>query len=101
MEHAAKLQRDEVKAERKRQAAASAKRIDIIRSKKWPLPIEQTVIERKVQIGMTSEQVTMAWGKPSRINRSIGRWGEHEQWVYGSTYLYFENGILKSYQDSR
>jgi hypothetical protein len=90
----------QVRNEEAKATAAAKKahdsRIARIKAKQWPLPIEQTVIERKVQIGMTAEQVTMAWGKPSRINRSVGRWGEHEQWVYGSTYLYFENGILDS-----
>jgi hypothetical protein len=53
------------------------------------------------RIGMTAEQVTMAWGKPSKINHSVGSWGIYEQWVYGSNYFYFEGAVLKSYQDSR
>jgi len=48
---------------------------------------------------MTKEQVLASWGKPEDINRSVGRWGVHEQWIYDSTYLYFENGILTSFQD--
>jgi hypothetical protein len=50
-------------------------------------------------IGMTKEMATISLGKPNRINRSVGSWGVHEQWVYDSVYLYFENEKLTSYQD--
>jgi hypothetical protein len=46
---------------------------------------------------MTQEQVLMAWGKPDHIKRSEGGWGVYEQWIYGSTSLYFERGILNNY----
>ncbi len=54
-----------------------------------------------VYIGMTEEMALMARGRPSDINRSVGSWGVNEQWVYRSsdTYLYFDNGILTSWQD--
>lgn len=57
------------------------------------------ILERKIWIGMTDELAIESWGKPNDINRSVGSWGVHEQWVYSSTYLYFENGILTSWQD--
>ena len=95
-----KLRRDKAAA-KARAAKASADRIAAIKAKHWPSAIEKAVIEKKIQIGMTAEQVRLAWGKPRRINRSVGVWGTHEQWVYGSTYLYFENDILTSFQDSR
>jgi hypothetical protein len=82
-------------------AKRAASRANEIKAKKWPADIEKAVIDRKIRIGMTDEQVRMAWGKPETINRSVGSWGTHEQWVYGRTYLYLENGFLKSYQDSR
>jgi hypothetical protein len=69
-------------------------------SKKWPITIEQAVIERQVQIRMTAEQVSMAWGNRSANKRSVGSWGTHEQWVYGNTYLYFQNGVLTSYKNA-
>jgi hypothetical protein len=53
----------------------------------------------EIRIGMTKEMAVVAWGKPYDINRTVGSWGIHEQWVYGSRYLYFENGILTSFQD--
>jgi hypothetical protein len=90
--------RDAARAATKRKEAETA-RATSIRAKKWPAAIEQAVLKRQVQIGM--EQARMAWGRPEKINRRVGSWGTHEQWVYGSTYLYFENGILRSFQDSR
>jgi len=50
-------------------------------------------------IGMTREQAESKFGLPMDVNRSVGSWGVHEQWVYNRTYLYFENGILTSWQD--
>jgi DNA-directed RNA polymerase subunit RPC12/RpoP len=65
----------------------------------WPDEILGTIACGQVQIGMTPEQARAAWGAPEDINRSVGSWGVHEQWVYGNTYLYFQNGKLTSFQD--
>jgi hypothetical protein len=67
----------------------------------WENDICNTIAEKKVQIGMTSNQVISSWGKPEKNNRTVGSWGTHEQWVYGNTYLYFENGIFTSFQDEK
>jgi len=48
---------------------------------------------------MTEDMVLMSIGPPDDINRTIGSWGVHEQWVYTGRYLYFKNGVLKSFQD--
>jgi hypothetical protein len=82
------------------QTKRTADRLAQIKAKNWSPDIEQSVIERKVRLGMTAEQVIMAWGKPNHLNKTVGSWGVHEQWVYNSQYLYFENGVLKSYQTS-
>lgn len=50
-------------------------------------------------IGMSREMATISLGRPNDINRTVGSWGVHEQWVYDDLYLYFENGKLTSYQD--
>lgn len=68
-----------------------------IRAKGWPMAISQLVIDGKIAVGMSQAQVMMAWGKPDHTKRSEGGWGEYEQWNYGSTYLYFERGILNNY----
>lgn len=67
----------------------------------WDEEICRLILQGKIRLGMTKEQVIASWGKPERVNRSVGTWGIHEQWVYGTfgPYLYFENGILTSWQD--
>jgi hypothetical protein len=76
-------------------------RIAEIRRRKWAAEIERAVISKKILLGMTYEQIQMSWGKPQRVNRSVGAWGVREQWIYGSTYLYVENGKLASWQETR
>lgn len=53
----------------------------------------ETILEEKFKIGFTEEMTILSLGKPNDINRS----SFGEQWVYSSTYLYFENGILTSF----
>lgn len=94
--------------ERKSQKLAAEKelkkQIKAIRDKykkfKWSKKIWNSIETGKVFIGMTKLQATLAWGEPESVNRTIGLWGEHEQWVYThKSYLYFENGILKTIQN--
>lgn len=64
--------------------------------------IKRCILEGKITKGMTTKDVLASWGRPNDINRSVGSWGVHEQWVYGRTdasYLYFENDILTSWQN--
>ncbi len=64
--------------------------------KKWGT----IVADKNIQIGMTDKMVLDSWGQPDDINRTVGSWGVHEQWVYGADqYLYFENGKLTGWQD--
>ncbi len=57
--------------------------------------------DNRVVIGMTKEMVTASIGYPQDINRSVGSWGVHEQWVYSKRgiYVYFENEKVTSFQD--
>lgn len=70
-------------------------------------PDEQRIITAtatgKVTRGMTAAQVQSSWGRPTKINRSSGSYGTHEQWVYDrgnfrAQYVYLENGIVTSFQ---
>lgn len=61
--------------------------------------VAKHILAGRFILGMTDKQVRASKGNPDRKNRSIGRWGVHEQWVYPHSYLYFENGILTSWQD--
>lgn len=59
----------------------------------------ERVFAGKIWLGMTKEMAEDSWGKPSDINRTVGSWGVKEQWIYSDAYLYFDNGILNSWQD--
>lgn len=86
------------KAEAERQA--EMKPIERIMEKYNCDEMTATLIHTKrVKIGMTAEQCRAAWGRPQDINRTVGSYGVHEQWCYNGSYLYFEDGILTSYQN--
>ena len=63
------------------------------------------MLEKNYRIGWTEEMVIESLGYPDDVNRSVGSWGVHEQWIYrykytyDATYLYFENGKLRSFQN--
>ena len=62
----------------------------------------EAILKGIVHLQMTSEQVRASIGLPDDINRTVYSFGVHEQWVYGKygdRYLYFEDGILTSWQD--
>jgi len=59
---------------------------------------QETIKKRRIQIGMSPCMAVAAWGRPDDINRSVGSFGVHEQWVYPANYLYFEDGVLTSFQ---
>ena len=71
----------------------------------WAMDVCQTMDEKKVMIGMTADQVLLAWGKPTAVNVTTTANRQHEQWIYGTTspreYLYLDNDVLKSMQHSR
>lgn len=66
--------------------------------------VAQAISLQKVIIGMTEAEVIRSWGRPDKINRTRGIGYRSEQWVYerngisSSQYLYFDNGILRSFQ---
>jgi len=78
-----KIQAEKQKAARK--SAMIAKYGDQIASR---------ILEGSVWLGMTDEMARDSWGEPSKIDRTVTSNLVHEQWVYPSLYLYFENGIL-------
>lgn len=51
-------------------------------------------------IGMNEEMALFSLGKPLDVNRTVGSWGTHEQWVFNNNlFIYFENGKLTSFQN--
>lgn len=90
------IRKEKAKVQREREAPI--KRKD--RIKTFSPEIQRNIKERKIRMGMTKEQVLLSWGYPNKVNRSVGEWGEHEQWCYPSSrYLYFENDVLTNWQD--
>ena len=66
----------------------------------WSDETWNLIKKQHVRLGWGKEKCIMSWGRPEDINKTIGAWGVHEQWVYGSSsYLYFENGVLSSIQN--
>lgn len=55
---------------------------------------------KSIQMGMREEALICSWGRPSDVNKSVGSWGEHKQYVYGGgSYVYVENGRVTSWQN--
>ena len=71
----------------------------ILDNPKLKKKFKDAISEGSVILGMTKAMVTASVGYPDDINRTVGSWGVHEQWIYSSYYLYFENGVLTSWQD--
>jgi hypothetical protein len=67
--------------------------------KKWGKKFLEAVRKHKIMIGMSKDQTIVSWGFPDTVNKTVGSWGTHDQWVYGNKYVYFENGRLTSWQN--
>ena len=57
------------------------------------------VADGQLEIGMTKQMCRDSWGEPESINRTSTRYGNHEQWVYTTIYVYFDNGKISAIQD--
>ncbi|MCK4648012.1 hypothetical protein KAT51_00670 [bacterium] len=93
-----------------RQRTIASQRKQPTLSKKMEGHLGQT-FDREIQLGMTDKQVRRLWGEPDRINTTVEERGVYEEeWIYGGVLkgtvkdtvryfrLYFENGILTSWQ---
>lgn len=88
-ENADRLNKQKVAADKKKEQSLI---------NKLGLKTYNSLREGNFWLGMTDEMARIAFGDPKEINQTVGSWGKHEQWVYNSIYLYFENGKLTSYQ---
>lgn len=65
--------------------------------------IKQLILEGRIAMGMTINQLRASWGVPRRINRTHLKSGTREQWIYGyssrPTYVYFVRGKVVSWQN--
>ena len=79
-------------------AAKNKRKADL--TKKYGASNANLILQGKIRIGMTKNMCLDSWGSPSDINKTIGSFGVHEQWVYGlGSYVYFENGVITTIQN--
>ena len=82
-------------AETKQYFANQKKRMISKYGKYWG----KLVGEGQLEIGMTKQMCRDSWGEPESINRTSTRYGNHEQWIYSTIYVYFDNGKISAIQD--
>lgn len=58
-----------------------------------------TILKKKISLGMTKEEVLRSWDKPKSINEDIFKGHTREQWIYNNQYIYFENNKLTYIQN--
>jgi hypothetical protein len=64
--------------------------------------IKSAILNNSLCLGMTEDEVYLTWGSPDDKNRTVSASGVHEQLVYKKRgYVYLENGILTSWQESK
>ena len=74
------------------------RKLDLI--KKYGQYNAKLILAGTVRVGMSKAMCKEAWGEPTKINTTTNKYGQSEQWVYGSdSYLYFENGKLTDIQN--
>jgi len=85
--------------------------VQIRQNPDWPWDL---IVERKIELGMTTEMVRESWGSPTEHEKSVYSWGTQEQWIYRSiadsevigrlivvqekaVFLFFKDGILTNW----
>jgi hypothetical protein len=62
--------------------------------KKYGPSIAARLYDGKIWKGMNSQMAKDSWGSPGKINRVISGNIVKEEWVYNTTWLYFQNSTL-------
>jgi len=52
------------------------------------------VVEHRILVGMTREEVAEALGYPEDVERRVTNGCTYDQWIYRDTHVYFENGFV-------
>ncbi len=65
-----------------------------ILERKYGSDMASQICSGKIWKGMSAEMVNDSWGTPLKINRVISGSNIKEEWIYKSTWLYFQNRIL-------
>lgn len=87
-----------------RQACADPARKKALQAAEDASEKERVAAEAKRQqivvgIGSPEKNITAKFGKPRKINKTVTTLGVHKQYVYGSTYIYADNGIVTAFQE--
>ena len=92
-----------IKEEAAEKAAVDARERYIKSNPLLSADIKDAIRKGEVMRGMSQDDVIVSFGEPQRKNVSVGEWGKKEQWVYYDSriYLYFQNGTLRSWQESK
>ncbi len=68
------------------------------RHKKWGEKVLAAIDVGGFFIGMTKEQVRISLGPWKKVNSTVTAKHRMEQIIYDNLYLYFDNGVLRSFQ---
>lgn len=66
-----------------------------------PKEVRDMVRSKKIRIGLPTKLVRLSWGDPKRVNTTTTANGTREQWVYESSYVYFEDGKVTAISQSK
>ena len=88
---------DEFKKEQKR-IKDSIQYVEL--TKRYGNKSAKRIMKKEIWLGMTIQQAIESIGEPEKINETVTSNGTDYQFVYEEKYLYFTNGVLKSFQRS-
>ncbi len=88
-------------AEIKKQQEIERKKYEDMLVKKFGVGVANKILDGYYWIGMTEKMAEYSLGRPDKVNRTVTSNSIHEQWIYRNSdlYLYFDNGVLRSYQN--
>jgi hypothetical protein len=72
--------------------------------KNYGVVFADDILNKTIRLGQSEWVLKEILGKPDDINRTVGSFGTHEQWVYNKNgskmkLYYFENHVLTGWQD--
>jgi hypothetical protein len=84
----------QMEAQRDTRAQTQADSRYVALEKKYGTSMADRIYAGKIWKGMNSDMVKDSWGSAAKINRVINGNVIREEWIYRSTWLYFENNTL-------
>ena len=95
-----KMTTEQLCAEHRRFKTPAAHQQLVVRNSFSPADLPRIAAGR-VELGMSEDAMLCVLGAPSSVNKSVGSWGDHRQYVYRDLglYVYVENGKVASWQE--